>query len=95
VAAAEIALELPGDGVAARFGQVGRVLGFLERPDVVRDLGVLLRQLVDTPFPRPGLLGQVAQRQRHVQDVLDPPEQGQGGFGAGRLGHIVGHGRPE
>ena len=93
--AAQVTLELPGDRVPARLGQIGRVLGLLQRAHVVRDLGVLLGELVHAALPGPGLLGQVGQRQRDVQDVLDAAEQGQRGLRAGRLGHVVRHGGPQ
>ena len=59
---AEVALELAGDRVAARLGQVGGVLLLLERAHVLGDLGVLGGQLVDAALPGPGLLGQLAER---------------------------------
>ena len=51
LAALEVALELPGDGLAARLGEVGGVPGLLEGPDVVADLLVLLGELVDAALP--------------------------------------------
>src|ERR1700737_2872700 len=69
--APEVALELAGDRVAARLGQVHRVLGLFQGPHVVGDLGILLGELVHPALPRARLLGQVGQRQRYVQDVLD------------------------
>ena len=62
--APEVALELAGDRVAARLGQVRRVLGLLQGPHVVGDLGVLLGELVHAALPGARLLGQVGQRQR-------------------------------
>ena len=58
VAAAQVALELAGDRLAAGLGQVGGVLGLLELADVLADLAVLLGQLVDAVLPGPGVLGQ-------------------------------------
>src|SRR5580658_10838635 len=77
--APEVALELAGDGVAARLGQVHRVLGLLERPDVIGHFGILLREFVHSALPGARLLGQIGQRQRRVQDVLDAAQQRQGG----------------
>lgn len=51
VAAAEITLELRGDGVAARLRQLGGVLALLKLLDVLGHLGVLGRQLVHAVFP--------------------------------------------
>jgi hypothetical protein len=59
VAAAEVALELAGDRLSARLGQVGGVLGVLELADVLGDLAVLLRELVDAVLPGPGVLRQL------------------------------------
>src|SRR5690242_9057581 len=51
--AAQVALELLGDGVTAGLRQVGGVLGLLEALDVLGHLGVGRRQLVDAALPRP------------------------------------------
>ena len=51
-APAQVALELPRDGVAAGLGQVCGVLGLLEALDVLGDLLVGLGQLVDAALPR-------------------------------------------
>src|SRR5665648_423640 len=61
VAASKVALELPGDRLAGRLGQLDGVLGLLELGDVLGDLGVLGRQLVDPVLPRLGVLRKVAQ----------------------------------
>src|SRR4051794_15075624 len=55
-ATAQVALELLGDGVAARLGQVGGVLGLLEALDVLGHLGVGRGQLVDAALPGVGVL---------------------------------------
>ena len=47
----QVPLELPRDRLAARLRQVGRVAGLLEGADVVRDVLVLLGELVDTALP--------------------------------------------
>src|SRR5690606_10491974 len=78
VPAAQVALELAGDRVAARLGQLGGVLLLLERADVVGDLGVLLGELVDAVLPRAGLLRQLAERDGDVQEVLDAAQQREG-----------------
>src|SRR4051794_23704443 len=93
--ALEVALELARDRLAARLGKVGGVLGLLEAADVLRDVLVLLGQLLDAALPGPGLLGEVAQRDGHLEDVLDLGEQGQGPLGARRLREVVRHGGPE
>src|SRR5262245_10424832 len=72
---AQVALELAGDGIAARLRQVGGVFGFLERPHVFGDFRILLGQLVHAALPRPGLIRQVSERHRGVEDVLDPAQQ--------------------
>ena len=92
--APEVALEFAGDRVAARLGQVHRVLGLFEGAHVVGDLGVLLGQLVHAALPGARLLGQVGQRQRRVQDVLDAAQQRQRGLRARRLRHVVRDLRP-
>ena len=81
----EVALELPGDRLAARLGQLGGVLGLLEVADVLRDVLVLLGELGDAALPGPGLLGQVAERDADLEQVLDLGEQGQRGLRARRL----------
>src|SRR3954447_5248804 len=54
LAALEVPLELPGDGLTRRLGEVGGVAGLLEGPDVLGDVLVLLGQLVDAALPGPG-----------------------------------------
>ena len=54
--AAQVALELPRDRVAAGLRQLGGVAGLLERADVLGDLVVLLGQLVDAALPGARLL---------------------------------------
>src|SRR5580704_10907929 len=93
--APEVALELAGDRVAARLGQVHRVLGLFQGAHVVGDLGILLGELVHASLPGARLLGQVGQRQRYVQDVLDAAQQRQRGLRARRLRHVVRHLRPQ
>jgi len=46
-------------------------------------------------LPRPCLLGQVTERQRHVEQVLDPAQQREGGLRARCLRDVVGDRRPE
>ncbi len=93
--AAEVALELAGDRLAGRLRRLGQVLGLLERADVLRDLGVLRRQLVDAALPGAGVLGQVTERDGDVEQVLDVAEQGQRRLGARRLRDVVRHRRPD
>src|SRR5215469_14085333 len=59
-AATQVPLELAGDRVAGRLGEVGRVLGLFESADVLGHVGVLLGELVDAALPGARLLGQVA-----------------------------------
>src|SRR5262249_27054677 len=73
--AAQVALELAGNGIAARLRQVGGVFGFLERPHILGDFRVLLSQFVYAALPRLGFIRQVSERHRSVQDVLGPAEQ--------------------
>ena len=90
----EVALELAGDGLAGGLGELGGVAGLLEGPDVLGDVLVLLGELVDPALPGAGVLGQVAEGDAHLEEVLDPAEQGEGGLGAGRLRDVVRHGGP-
>src|SRR5690606_40600711 len=50
-AAAEVALELAGDRLAAGLGELGGVLGLLQAAHVAGDVGVLGGQLVDAVLP--------------------------------------------
>ena len=93
--AAQVPLELPGDGVAAGLRQVRRVLCLLQRLDVLGDLRVLLGQLVYPAFPGSRLVRQVSQRQGDVEYVLDPAEQRQRCLRAGRLRHVMRHRGPQ
>ena len=61
-APAQVALELARDRVSAGLGELRGVLGLLEGLDVLRDLLVGLRELVDAALPRTRGLGQVAVR---------------------------------
>ena len=80
-APAQVALELLGDRVAARLGQVGGVLGLLEALDVLGDLGVGGRELVDAALPRVRVLVELAVRDRAVEQVLEPADQRERGLG--------------
>ena len=91
----EVALELPGDRLAAGLGQLGGVLALLEVADVLRDVLVLLGELGDAALPGAAVLGQVAQRDAGLEQVLDLAEQRQRGLGAGRLRQVVGDRGPE
>src|SRR4051812_19317734 len=97
--ALEVALELPGDRLATGLGQVGGVAGLLEGPDVVRDVLVLLGELVDTALPGPCVLGELPERDAALEQLLDLPEQGERRLRARWLrdvvrdGGPVGHGR--
>ena len=93
-AALEVPLELAGDGLAGGLGELGGVAGLLEGPDVLGDVLVLLGELVDAALPGAGVLGEVAERDADLEEVLDPAEQGEGGLRAGRLRDVVGHGGP-
>src|SRR3954452_10603260 len=70
-AAAEVALELAGDRVAAGPGQVVLSGTLLQRADVLDDLGVLVGHLVDGLDPVVGLLRQRAHRHGELEDLLD------------------------
>ena len=94
-AAAQVPLELAGDRVTGRLGQVGGVLGLLERAHVLGHVGVLLGELVHAAFPGPGLLRQVPLRERHVEHVLDRAEQRQRDLRRRRLGDVVRRRRPQ
>jgi Sulfotransferase family len=94
-AAAQVALELAGDRVTGRLGQVGRVLGLLERAHVLGHVRVLLGELVHAAFPGPGLLRQVPLRERHVEHVLDRAQQRQRDLRRRRLGDVVRRRRPQ
>src|SRR4051794_34290602 len=91
----QVALELPGDGLATGLGELGGVLALLEVADVLRDVLVLLGQLGDPALPGAAVLGQVAEGDGGLEQVLDLAEQGQGGLRARRLGQVVGYGGPE
>ena len=73
----EVALELPRDRLAGRLGEVRGVAGLLQRADVVGDVLVLLGELVDAALPGPGVLGQVAERDAALEQVLELAEQGE------------------
>ena len=75
-------------------GQLGGVAGLLERADVVGDVLVLLGELVDAALPGAGVLGQVAERDADLEQVLELAEQRQRRLGARRLGDVVRHRRP-
>src|SRR6478736_8632499 len=94
VAATQVALELARDRVAARLGQLGGVLGLLERLDVLGDLLVGLRELVDAALPRPGVLLEVAVGHRDAEQRLDAAEQAERRLGRRRATGVVGHGGP-
>src|SRR5262245_33352252 len=89
MATLEVTLELPRDRLATGLGQIAAVAGALQRLDVLSDLPVLTGQLVDGLLPRPSLLLQVGDRDRHVEHVLEPAEQGQRRLGAGRLRDVM------
>ena len=76
-AALQVPLELAGDGLAGGLGELGGVAGLLERPHVLGDVLVLLGELVDAALPGAGVLGQVAERDADLEQVLDAAEQGQ------------------
>ena len=95
VAPPQVALELAGDRLAARLGQLGGVLGLLELVDVLGDLRVLGRELVDAVLPRDGVVGQLAQRDRLAEQLLDAGEQRERRLGRRRVRDVVRHGRPQ
>src|SRR4051795_9289065 len=76
----EVALELPGDRLAARLGQLGCVLALLEVADVLSDVLVLLGELRDAALPGTTVLGQVTQRDAGLEQVLDLTEQRERGL---------------
>ena len=75
--------------------EVSGALLLLERPDVLGHLSVGLCQLVHPALPRPRLLGQIVERDRDVQDILDAAQQREGGLGVRRLGDVMRDGRPQ
>ena len=75
-------------------GEVGGVPGLLQGADVVGDVLVLLGELVDAALPGAGVLGQVAERDADLEQVLELADQRQRGLGARRLGDVVGDRRP-
>ncbi len=95
VASAQVALELTRDGLARRLRQLRGVAGLLQRLHVLGDLAVLGGQLVHADLPGTRVLGQLAQRDAHVDQVLQAVEQRQGGLRVGRLRHVVRHRRPQ
>jgi hypothetical protein len=95
VPSAQIPLELTGDRLARRLRQLGGVPGLLQRLYVLRDLAVLGGQLVHAQLPGPRVLGQLAQRDPHVDEVLQAVEEGQRRLRVRRLRDVVRHGRPQ
>lgn len=69
-ATAEEPLELPGDRLTASLGQVGGVLGLLERLDILGDLFVTIGELVDAALPGPSVLIEIAVVDRCVKELL-------------------------
>ena len=67
IAAAQVALELAGDRVAAGLGQLGLRLALLERAHVLGDVGVAGGQLVDLALPGAGPLDQIAAAARRCR----------------------------
>ena len=65
------------------------------RLHVLRDLVVVGRHLGDRQLPLLGLGGQIGQRNLDVEHFLDPAQQRDSRFRAGRLRHVVRHRRPE
>ena len=86
VAALEVALELPGDGLAAGLGELGGVLALLEAADVLRDVLVLLGELGDAALPGPAVLGQVAERDRGSSRSSTWPSSARVALGHGGCG---------
>src|SRR5690606_28814800 len=86
----EETFELPGDRLAGGLGEVRGVTGLLERADVVGDVLVLLGELVHAALPGPGVLGEVAERDAALEQVLELADQRERGLGARRLGDVVG-----
>ena len=74
---------------------VGRPSRSSSVADVLGDLVVLGGHLVHALLPLVGLLGQVGQRHRHVEHLLDPVQQRERRLRVRRLGHVVRHRRPE
>ena len=79
----EIPLEFPGYRLSTGFGEFGRVASLLQLPDVIGDLLVVLGEFVDTDFPGPRLLHQIAKGDWDVQHVLDLADEGQRRLGQG------------
>ena len=61
---------------------------------VVGDVLVLLGELVDPALPGPGVLGQLTERDAHLEQLLDLSEQRQRRLRARRRGDVVGDRRP-
>src|SRR5918992_2676642 len=90
----EVALELARDRLPGGLRQVGGVPGLLEGAHVVGDVLVLLRELVDAALPGTRVLGQVAERDADLEQVLQLADQGERRLRAGRLRDVVRHRRP-
>jgi hypothetical protein len=95
VASAQVPLELARDRLAGGLRQRRRVLGLLEGADVLAHLAVALGQLVDAALPRLRLLHEVVQRDRHVEQLLDPAHECERGLGRRSSTRIVRLGGPE
>src|SRR5262245_66524709 len=80
VAPLEVALELPRDRLAGGLGQLGGVAGLLEGTDVLGDVLVLLRQLVDAKLHGAGVIGAVAGRDDGLGQVLELGQERDGGL---------------
>ena len=86
VAAAQVALELPGDRVAGglvHLGPVDLVVALLEVADVLDDLFVLGGHLVDQLLPLGRLLGQLRERDGMSSTSSTPCSSASVAFGFG------------
>ncbi len=95
LAAAQIALELRRDRIAARLRQLRCVLHLLQRGDILGDLGVLGRQLVYATLPRAGQLGQLTKIEGGVEHPLQLGQQRKRCLRARRMRDVVRDCRPE
>src|SRR5258706_18984 len=98
IAAAEIALELSGDRVTGRLAELAAielVVALFEVADVLRNLVVLGRHLVDELLPLVALLRQFGERYRQVEHLLDAVQEGERRLRVRWLRHVVRDAGPE
>src|SRR5690606_30161600 len=84
-AAKKVPFELPRDRLAAGLRKFGGVAGLLEGPDVGRDFGIVMGEVIDPALPGLGLLEQLARGDRRVEHVFDALQERDRGLRARRL----------